>query len=95
MDTRCIRKLKSLPTEPCPLGRQAVDAARKGQDAGCPWFCNDRESNYCCWRYLADNGRPTEPAKVARLLMIDDSDVKKAIQTFKKRVTEDGEDAPV
>lgn len=84
MDRRCPRGLKCLPDKPCSMGRKAVDASKDGQEAGCPWFVADRESNYCVWKYLADNGRPTAPAKVARLLHIDDSEVKTILNKFKK-----------
>lgn len=94
MDKRCPRGLKCLPSKPCEQGREAVDAARQGKEGGCPWFVADRESNYCIWKYLADDGRPTDPAKIARLLMIDDSEVKKVVQAFKKKINEDGESTP-
>ncbi len=67
-----------------------MDLAREGKEGGCPWFIADRESNYCVWKFLSDDGRPTEPAKVARLLMIDDTDVKRTVTAFKKTMTEDG-----
>jgi hypothetical protein len=85
MDSRCPRKLTNLPTEECPEGRKAVDAARRGEEAGCPWFVADQESCYCCWKYLADNGRPTPVAQVARLCMISDKEVKQTIGKFKKK----------
>ena len=90
MDDRCIRKLTALPSQPCQEGRKAVDAERRAETAGCPWFVNDAESNYCVWKYLADNGAPTQPAKIARLCMIDDNEVKKIVQGFTKKMTEDG-----
>ena len=90
MDDRCMRKLKCVPSKPCPEGRKAVDAARRGEVAGCPWFVADAESNYCVWKYLSDGGQPTDPAKIARLCMVDDSEVKKVLQGFKKKMDEDG-----
>lgn len=90
MDKRCPRKLNSLPNEPCSEGRKGVDCARKGEEGGCPWFIADREANYCSFKYLADNGKPLETAKVARLCMIDDSEVKKIVAKFRKIAIEDG-----
>lgn len=88
MDCRCPLKLKTLPTEPCSEGRKAVDAARKGYEGGCPWFVNDAESNYCVWKLLADEGRPMDTPKVARLCMISDKEVKQTITKFKKKFEE-------
>ena len=88
MDSRCPKKLAGLPTEPCPEGRKAVDEARKGCEGGCPWFIADRESNYCYFKYMADNGRATEPAKISRLLLIDDAEVKQIMSKFKKAAQE-------
>jgi hypothetical protein len=84
MDSRCPKGLKCLPEKPCELGREARDAARDGKVAGCPFFVADRESNYCLFRYLADNGRPTSAPKVARLAMIDENEVKQIQAKFRK-----------
>jgi hypothetical protein len=51
---------------------------------------NDAESGYCFFRYMAQEGRPVEPARIARLLMIDDDEVKDIVNKFKKTVQEDG-----
>ncbi len=88
MDPRCPRKLKGLPTEPCELGREARDAARDNKHAGCPFFVADRESNYCLFKYLADNGRPTSAPKTARLAMIDETEVKQIQAKFRKMAVE-------
>lgn len=88
MDKRCPLNLTSLPTEPCPEGRKAVDLAKKGIEGGCPWFVADQESCYCCWKYLADNGRATPVPQVARLCMISDKEVKQTISKFKKKFEE-------
>jgi hypothetical protein len=85
---RCPLKLKNLPTEPCPEGRKAIDAARRGEVAGCDWFVADEESCFCCWKYLADNGRPTPVPQVARLCMISDKEVKQTISKYKKKFEE-------
>jgi hypothetical protein len=92
MDARCPRKLTTLPTEPCSEGRKAIDAARNGKEDGCPWFVADEESCYCCWKYLADNGRSTPAPQVARLCMISDKEVKQIIGKFKKKFEEHTKD---
>jgi hypothetical protein len=68
------------------MGKQAVDAARRGVEAGCEWFVADAESHYCFWRFLEDrgDGKPVPPAKIAAKLMIDDTQVKKVFDKFKK-----------
>lgn len=61
-----------------------MDAARNGEHQGCPWFVVDRESNYCFFKSMADNGQPMETADIARQLMMDDSDVKRVVSKFRK-----------
>lgn len=89
MDQRCPRKLKSLPDSPCLEGRKAVDAERAGCAGGCPWFVADREANYCFFKFMADNGNRDVPVqKIAQKLLIDDSEVKKIVQRFRKTASE-------
>lgn len=90
MDSRCPRQLKGMPTTPCQMGREGRDAARDGKEGGCPWFVADRESNYCLFKYLADNGRATAAPKVARLAMVDEAEVKAIVNKFKKAVLDSG-----
>lgn len=86
MDQRCPRKLGSLPCTACPEGRKAVDAARQGKTAGCPWFVADAESNYCWFKFMADDGQSVPTHRIARLLMIDDNEVKRVIQGFRRKI---------
>src|SRR5262245_290560 len=88
MDARCPRKLKNLPDCPCPSGREAVDAARQGKKAGCEWFVADPESNYCFFKYMNDDGHSVPTHRVARLLLIDDNEVKRVIQSFRRRIAQ-------
>jgi len=89
MDARCPRKLQTLPKDPCPEGREAVAAEKRGEHGGCAWFVNDAESGYCFFRYMAQEGRPVEPARIARLLMIHDDEVKDIVNKFKKTIQQD------
>lgn len=86
MDQRCPRKLKEHPCAPCQEGKKAIDAARKGKVGGCPWFVSDSESNYCFFKYMDDDGRSIPTHRIARLQMIDDSEVKRVIQSFRRKV---------
>ncbi|NBP02996.1 MAG: hypothetical protein EBU90_23365 [Proteobacteria bacterium] len=92
MDKRCKLGLKCLPTSPCAEGRKAVDAAKKGEEAGCPWFVASEEAHYCFFALMAQEGRPMEPAEIARLLYIDDAQIKKDIQKFRKIMLEELQD---
>lgn len=68
-----------------------MDLARDGKEGhgGCPWFINDPEANFCFFKYMADHGaREVEPTKIAAKLMIDDSEVKRIVQGFKKKARE-------
>lgn len=85
MDSRCPKKLAALPSTPCDLGKEAVAAERRGEThQGCPWFVNSRESNFCFFKMMADDGRTLDTAEIARLLMVDDSEVKRVIARFRK-----------
>jgi hypothetical protein len=83
-DPRCPRKLSSPPETACPEGKKAVDLARDGKHGGCPFFINDRESNFCFFKFMSDNGQQVDTATIARLLMMDDAEVKKIIAKFRK-----------
>jgi hypothetical protein len=61
---------------------------RKTGHEGCPWFIADAESHYCFFKYMHDDGRPTPPNRVARLLLIDDNDVKRIVQAFRRNVSQ-------
>lgn len=72
-----------------------MDANRRGEEGqGCPWAVADRESHYCFFKLMADDPRPMDTAKIARLLMIEDSEVKKILSNFKRNMNEDGEYIP-
>lgn len=87
-DSRCPRKLKSAPQRDCQEGKKAVDLARNAKEGGCPYFIQDRESHYCFFLFMQQNGRPIDTAKIARLLLMDDEEVKKIISNFKKKIAE-------
>lgn len=93
MDDRCPRKLTSLPCSACPEGRKAMDLARQGKQGGCPWFVADAEANFCFFKYMADNGQSILTHRIARLLMIDDNEVKRVIQSFRRRMSSNGNPA--
>lgn len=58
---------------------------RKGGKAICPWFVNDAESNYCWFKLMHDDGREIPSYRIARFLMIDDAEVKRVIQSFRRK----------
>lgn len=88
MDNRCPRQLQNAPSSPCAEGRKGVDAARKGQEGGCAWFVADQEACYCVFKLLKNEGRPLSQAKVARLAMISENEVKAAEAKFKELAKE-------
>jgi len=85
---RCPLNLKCPPNSPCSLGREGRDAARDGKVGGCPMFISSAADNYCVYSYLANEGRPTDVPKVARLAMIDENEVKAITNRFKKIAAE-------
>ena len=90
MDSRCPRNLKKTPCEGCALGKESVDRVRKGLEPTCEWFVADAESNYCFWKFMEDRGdkKPLSTAKIAKLLMIDDSEVNRVVNEFKSQFSE-------
>jgi hypothetical protein len=97
LDKRCPRGLSQYPTEPCQEGKKAVDLARKGQTGGCPWYAADAESNYCFFSLMEQrgNGRPMPTPRIARVEMIDDTQVKKIVSNFRKLAKQiDDPDSP-
>jgi hypothetical protein len=84
MDKRCPLKKTCLPDKPCHHGRRAIDFARRGKKGGCPWFVASQEANYCFFALMAEEGdRPIESGRIASLLLIDDSEVKRITAKFK------------
>lgn len=65
-----------------------MDLARQGKEGGCPWFVADRESNYCFFKYVSDDNHPVTPQKIAQKLLIDDSEIKKIVNNFRKKSSE-------
>lgn len=51
-------------------------------------FISSAADNYCVYSYLANEGRPTDVPKVARLAMIDENEVKAITNRFKKIAAE-------
>lgn len=86
MDKRCPLSLKNYPSSPCPEGKRAVDLAKKGKTGGCPFFVNDAEYCFCFFKYAADDGRSVPTHRIARMLMMDDIEVKRTIQSFRRRI---------
>jgi hypothetical protein len=47
----------------------------------------DAESNYCFFKYMADNGQTASTHRIARLLMMDDNEVKRVLQSFRRKMS--------
>lgn len=69
MDKRCYRTLKAYPTEPCGLGKNLFDKNVKKCDK-CPWGVLHEASNYCFFKYIAENDFDHTPKEVAQLLQL-------------------------
>jgi TPP-dependent pyruvate/acetoin dehydrogenase alpha subunit len=86
MDSRCPIGAKNYPTTPCSEGKKAVDLAKKGKVGGCPYFINDAESCFCFFKFGTDDGRIIPTHRIARMLMMDDLEVKRIIQSFRRKI---------
>lgn len=85
MDKRCPRGLVRHPKRPCPEGKKAIDALRNNEQGGCEWYINDAGSHFCFFKYMHENNLPIDTSKIASLLMIDDNEVKKIVQAFRRK----------
>lgn len=64
MDPRCLRKLKELPCDYCPLAVLRLKLLRNSdreltekEEAklpGCPWAISHQMSNYCFFKYTKE-----------------------------------------
>lgn len=74
---KCPRKLASLPSEPCPLALERINARmadrRLDEDKapGCPWAVNSAEYSYCFWALAEDlHDDPKTDKEICQLLNI-------------------------
>ena len=81
MDKRCPLGLKEFPNQICPLAVQRLRALERVEGntshlqeskmPGCEWCVNDRESNYCFFRYIHDNQGQDHPTiEIAEKLLV-------------------------
>ena len=64
-DSRCPLGLKCFPTQVCPLAIERLKAlerlnrntsnAQEVKLPGCPWMINDKDANYCYFKYMYQN----------------------------------------
>lgn len=91
MDKRCPRGLRCLPSSPCDKGLGAIKDLRATGEispGNCQWFVNDAQSQWCFFKYMADNNNTETPDhRIATLLLEDDHQIKKIIQNFKRRAS--------
>jgi hypothetical protein len=76
MDPRCPLGLKSLPQSACPEAANALRMLRNNPSQAeklklpCDWYINDRDSNYCFFKYIHDNeGQDHNTIDIASLLL--------------------------
>ena len=80
-DKRCPLGLKCHPTQYCPLAIQRLKALERADGnvshlqeskiPGCDWYCADKDSNYCFFKYIHDNsGKDHSTIDIAEKLSI-------------------------
>lgn len=80
-DRRCPLGLNCFPAQVCPLAVERLKALERaggnashiqeGSLEGCEWAINDRDSNYCFFRYIHDNaGKDHSTIEIAEKLLI-------------------------
>lgn len=99
MDKRCPLGLNCFPTQTCPLAIQRLKAleqvdgnASHVQEAkmpGCDWAVNDKDSNYCFFKYMHDNeGKDHPTIEIAEKLLITQAAVYSGLNRAVSKVKE-------
>ena len=81
MDKRCPLGLNDFPCQTCPLAVQRLKSlervdgnashVQESKMSGCDWGINDRESNYCFFKYIHDNAdKDHSTIEIAEKLLI-------------------------
>jgi len=62
IDKRCPKGLKFLPCNVCKYGQKKSNKMKNGRynveticHDECVWYVNNKQYNYCFWKYLHDN----------------------------------------
>jgi len=99
MDSRCPRKLDTLPCEFCPLAVLRLKALRNSEEElteeqevllpGCPWAVNHQMSNYCFFNYTAEflNNSPSDK-EIAHMNNVAVDTVKGVIKSALEKIKE-------
>jgi hypothetical protein len=96
MDSRCLRKLKTLPKEFCPaavhrlrwreqLGREPSEEEERSAP-GCPWAVRSHEHSFCFFKAYAESREKLTDAQIAHLIGVSESTVKKTALKAEKKL---------
>lgn len=82
-----------MPTSECPLALERLRALRDNPaqadkiTVGCPWYVDDKASNFCFFAYAAENDHPHDTIDLVSLLRISQTNIysslTRAIETVK------------
>lgn len=97
MDQRCPLSLKTHPKQVCPLAVQRLKALEnlngnsshmhESKLPGCEWALNDKESHYCFFKYIYDNGgKDHSTIEIAEKLMITQAAVYSGLNRALERI---------
>lgn len=101
MDSRCPLALSKHPCQVCPLAIERLKALERADSnashvqeskmSGCEWAINDRESNYCFFKYIYDNQSKDHPTiEIAEKLMITQAAVYSGLNRALEKIKDEG-----
>lgn len=99
MDCRCPLGLSNFPTQICPLAIQRlkeieridgnISHVQESKMQGCEWYINDKESNYCFFKYMYDNeGREHSTIEMSEKLKITQAAIYSGLNRATSKVKE-------
>lgn len=99
MDSRCLRKLKQLPNDFCPLavmrlrwieslGHEPTEEEERSAP-GCQWYSRNPHASFCFFKMMSNNPEPLTDSQVAHYLCLSEKTIKKTKEEALNAIKED------
>lgn len=92
----CPRRLKNLPSSPCPMALLRLEIIRSGKREmsdmpGCAWSCTSAEDNFCFWSMANRKGFDSMNTKeISEALSLSPAQVDKSEKSALEKLNESG-----